>query len=197
MPTTGTLSWGITINNNDNVDYLNNLFANPSNMGNSFVFHLQKANRDVTIENNIGHGYDRAIRLTVGSPWQNVDIRNNRFVIPTGGTRSILVHQGDFAGTTYSGNEYFSDYDSSRWFDSSGFKSIQQWRAHSGESNATSSTYTPQDSGRNVDSYAQTLGIGNTLKDFAREARKQSRFNWRPEYQAQAVNEYIRAGYED
>ena len=196
-PTTGTLSWGITVDNNDNVDYLNNLFVNPNNGGNSYVSYMQRANNDVLIENNIAHGYDRAMRLVIGSPWQNVVIKENQFVIPSGGTRPIVVHQGNFNGTTYTENEYFSNYDASRWFDSSGFHSLQEWRTVSEETNAASSTYTPQDAGRNVDSYAATLGIGSTLADFAREARKQSRINWRSEYQAQAVNDYIREGYAD
>ena len=197
QPTTGTLSWGITINNNDNVQYLDNLFVNPANRGNTFVFHLQRANNDILIENNIGYNYDRALRLTVGSPWQNVQIKRNNFIIPSGGTRPIVNHLGSFNGTTYTGNAYFSNYDTSRWFDSSGFHTINAWRALSGENDAVISNFSPQDASRNVDSYAATLGIGSTLDDFAREARKQSRFNWRPEYQAQTVNHYIRTGFRE
>jgi len=124
---------------------------------------------------------------------------NNQFVIPEGGEDPIVRHRGDFVdGLNYSGNGYFSNVDEDRWFDASGFHSIEEWRLISGEDDATVSTYTPQDVGRNVDSYARdVLGIGSTLADFAREARKQSRLNWRPEYQAQPINDYIRAGYAD
>jgi len=48
---------------------------------------------------------------------------------------------------------------------------------------------------RNVDSYASFLGIGATIDDFAREARKQARVNYPSEYEARAVNEYIREGF--
>ena len=62
----------------------------------------------------------------------------------------------------------------------------------SSQETGSQSTYSPIDAGRNLDSYAATLDIGNTIKDFAEEAIKQSRFNWRPEYEAKAVNDYIR-----
>jgi len=104
---------------------------------------------------------------------------------------------------TYSDNEYASNYTSENdnadgWFDNGyPFMDINEWRIRSGEANANISTYEPVDSQRNVDSYAKYLGIGTTIDDFAREARKQSRFNYRDELTAKAVNNYIRAGFKD
>jgi hypothetical protein len=40
-----------------------------------------------------------------------------------------------------------------------------------------------------------SLGRTGTLVAFVTEARKQSRANWRPEFTADAVNTYVRAGY--
>ena len=48
---------------------------------------------------------------------------------------------------------------------------------------------------RNLDTYAVHLGIGTTLDDFAREARRQSRLYYRNAYTTQAARDYIRVGY--
>jgi hypothetical protein len=51
------------------------------------------------------------------------------------------------------------------------------------------------DPGRTVGSYHATLGKEATLEAFLSEACKQSRRNWREEYTAGAVIEYIREGF--
>jgi len=199
--TTRELSWGIWIKNNNNTYFANNYFVNPLVTRNSFAFNLSdSSNRDVLIENNTVHGYNRALSVSVEPAWDNVIIRNNQFVTNSG-TGPLVSHRGGFANVTYSGNEYFSNYTSTNerrdgWFDNVyPFIKIDEWRTRSGETDARISTYSPSDIGRNVDSYATSLGIGSTINDFAREARKQSRFNYRPEYEAKAVNAYIREGY--
>ena len=202
-PTTRSFSWGITVGNNNNTRYENNYFVNPLLTRNSYAFGLTDANnRDIIIENNTAHGYERTLSVREAIAWNDVNIRNNRFVTNSG-TDPLIYHRGDFANVNYSGNEYFSNFSSTNtrrdgWFDNIyPFLKIDGWKERSGETDATVSTYIPEDEGRNVDSYAANLGIGSTLNDFAREARKQSRFNWRPEYEAKAVNEYIREGYKD
>jgi len=58
------------------------------------------------------------------------------------------------------------------------------------------STYYDPD--RTVGRYdTDILGGDGTIESLMTEARKQSRFNWRPEYTADAVNDYIREGFED
>ncbi len=200
-PTTRAFTWGITVENNNNTVYENNYFVNPLDARNGFSFGLGRDfNTDVTIRNNITHGYNRALRVASKVGWDSVQIQNNTFFTQIG-TGPLITHQGNFDDVSYSGNDYFSNYTSSSansdgWFDNGfPFLNIGQWRTRSGETNAAVSTYSPSDPGRNVDSYAAQLGIGSTLADFAREARKQSRFNYRPEYEADAVNAYIRQGY--
>ncbi len=52
------------------------------------------------------------------------------------------------------------------------------------------------DPDRFLETYLETLGQAPTLGAFLAEARQQSRANWRPEYSARAVNEYIREGFD-
>jgi hypothetical protein len=52
------------------------------------------------------------------------------------------------------------------------------------------------DPSRTVETYNVSLGGTSKLSDFLQEARKQSKDNWRPQYTAKNVNDYIRAGFE-
>ena len=70
---------------------------------------------------------------------------------------------------------------------------IDGWAANSGEVDASVVNVTVEP--RNLDSYAQELGLGTTLADFAEQARMQSRHNHRSELTATAAGNYIRAGY--
>lgn len=203
LPTTRSFSWGITIENNNNARYANNLFVNPLLTRNSYAFGLaDSANTDIIVENNTVYGYERAVRVVEGEQWGPVSIRNNQFVTEFG-TGPLMYHRGDFNNVNYTDNAYRSNYASDNpkadgWFDNIyPFLGVDAWRVRSGEAGALESSYQPVDAQRNVDSYAEYLGIGTSLDDFAREARKQSRFNYRSEFTAQAVNDYIRQGYED
>ncbi len=62
-------------------------------------------------------------------------------------------------------------------------------------SNQDSATVNWFDPNRTAGSYNLTLGGPPSFDAFIAEARKQSRTNWRPEYTADAVNNYVRAGF--
>ena len=48
---------------------------------------------------------------------------------------------------------------------------------------------------RNLESYLTSIGETATFEAFLKEARKQSKANWRPEYTAAVINDYIREGF--
>lgn len=48
---------------------------------------------------------------------------------------------------------------------------------------------------RGIEAYMKHLGYEPTLEAFYRECRKQSRRNWRPEFTAPVVNDWIREGF--
>jgi hypothetical protein len=48
---------------------------------------------------------------------------------------------------------------------------------------------------RDIASYTAMLGFDGSMTSFMYEARQQSRFYHRPEFTAEAVNSYIRAGF--
>lgn len=70
---------------------------------------------------------------------------------------------------------------------------VWDWRGSAGQKDDKGPFVDPE---RSVASYNGTLGGEATFEAFANEVRKQSKTNWRKEYTAQAVNAYIRAGFE-
>ena len=155
-------------------------------------------NGDIAIRRNLFSAMGTSqLRLgDSGQSYAGIDISDNVFD-PSAGlncvinfTRSTNLNAFRFADNSYrrvdSAGEYFC-YGSNR-------TGLSAWRNQL-ESSASSSDYRPQSGGRNVDSYAQFLGVGATIADFSEEARKQSSFNWRKQYSPQAVHNYIRSGY--
>ena len=140
------------------------------------------------------------LRIQEGENWENVQLNNNSFIARDDAIAPLMLYSGDVANSAvgYSGNEYFTSFDESQWFNYlfTGRFDFAQWVNLTGETNASVADFTPSDPDRNVDSYAVSLGVGSTIGDFAEEARKQSRFNYREEYEAKAVNAYIREGYQ-
>jgi len=64
--------------------------------------------------------------------------------------------------------------------------------------NDTTSTFGPisyPDQNRTIGSYHASIGGAATLDAFMAEARLQSKTNWRVQYTADAVNDYVRAGF--
>ena len=92
--------------------------------------------------------------------------------------------------------QWLSLYAETSWFCYDGGPGdLAGWVAQTGEAGAELA----DDAGiepRNVDSYAEEIGVGSTLADFAAWARETSRHSFEPEVRAAAVRAYIRAGYE-
>ena len=70
---------------------------------------------------------------------------------------------------------------------------VYDWRPSAGQKDDPGPFVDPE---RSVASYNKSLGGEATFDAFANEVRKQSKTNWRKEYTAQAINAYIRAGFE-
>jgi hypothetical protein len=73
--------------------------------------------------------------------------------------------------------------------------SLPQWKSlvHDSSSQAHETPF--PDPTRTIATYHASIGGAPSLESFMLEARKQSRLTWRPQYTAEAVNDYIRAGF--
>jgi hypothetical protein len=110
---------------------------------------------------------------------------------------AVLVAHVNPRSWTFSGNRYFTQRAAGARFKrgESAF-GFEEWGALSGEGTAGEGRVEYADPGRTVGMYAATLGLEETTLSFLKAAREQSRENWRAEYTAEAVNRYMREGFE-
>ena len=176
--------------------------------------------RNLEIRRNIL--YDLRSRLagiivTGSLKLDNVRIEGNQVQFP--GLTTPLVHLAPgvlgvrFAGNAYSGGrperEWFAvgapDQDHREWINVSAYDrwlphevarlSLAQWKRRTREADAREERIAYVGPGRTIETYMKHLGLTPTQKAFFAEVRRQSKANWRPEFTARAVNDYIRAGF--
>ncbi len=196
QPTGRGLTWYIDIIDNDGSEVRDNLLVNQPDLPNPYGIHLAGgSNRDVVVEDNAIFGLQRrAILVDAGNAWSTLRIAGN--TVTADADQSCLVdHEGSFGAFDYDANEYFSPASPDTWFCVDGAQlGIAAWSAASGEANAADAGPVDVEL-RNLDTYAQVLGVGTTIADFAEAARAQSRHTYDDETTAASASAYIRAGY--
>lgn len=129
-----------------------------------------------------------------------VVIFDNILQQPGGGF--LMGTNNDAAGATLSDNVYFSaapdppDIWSRGWFSLGASVPMSEWITTTGETGATVAQVAFVDPDRTIETYAASLGLAATYEAFMAEALEQSKYTWRPELTAAAVNAYIRAGFQ-
>jgi hypothetical protein len=159
---------------------------------------------DLTIQNNIIYQWNRAIeedgRFQPGGTglyaFNNVTIQNNDLI---GSPNRVVRHDGKYVKTQehWSNNRYYTGaLTQSNWFLLiSNTTSWKQWHT-SIDRTGTDLTGAPYaDPTRSTATYDATLGGSGTLADFMAQARLLSHDNYRPQYMAQAVIDYIKKGF--
>ena len=202
-PTTRDLSWGIEVIDNDDLTIEDNYFLNQNapGPGNAFALYLTDSgtNRDITVQNNLFYRIQRyALRVRRTAGYDGIRVIGNTFADPDQDSCLVSHAQDMFDVFEYRGNRYYASAAENAWFCVEDDRlSLADWSTRVGESDATRLTSLDfADPSRDVDSYAQTLGLEPSVEAFLREARGQSRLRWREELTAPAVNAYIRAGFE-
>ncbi len=171
----------------------------------------QVNNADMVMRNNISYNWNgtslEMVKYFPSSPpggecvseWDSVIVQDNIFQ-DTVYNRYVVNITRDTLASNYifSGNTYYSNRSATSWFrNDSPFQEfdLSGWQAESAESNALARRVQFVDPERTIASYQTSLGGAPMLDDFLTEAKKQSRCNWRTEYTADAVNNYIRKGF--
>jgi hypothetical protein len=200
QPTNRTLGWYLDINDWDIGTVSGNLFIHNTStvVKNVYAINLDGETRDVTIENNIIHGLNsnsRMVSLTDGSTKQNIVFKSN--AVQCGDYEVTLIDaKASLNNYLFSNNTYFSGRTQDEWFLNAGTRTgFAGWQSAAGETGSEAKQISYSDPTRTVETYHASLGKEATLAAFIAEARKQSKFNWRTEYTAAAVNEWIRAGF--
>jgi hypothetical protein len=158
-----------------------------------------------TIQNNIiyhwGLPYYSDYRLVAngvgGFSLKALTVQNNDFQFGRNPTQLIYHGTTSIAEETWSSNRYFDDQippNNLFTFGSQGGISFASWQSQV-ESTAINQQVSYPDPTRTVGSYNTSLGGAATTDAFLTRARQQSKYNWSDSYTANAVNNYIRAGF--
>jgi hypothetical protein len=199
------LGFGISLDKVDGFDVVNNLICNATDGLDHKAVNLESSVRNVQVRSNVIYAWGEPQRFgwdTIklgGVPQGPVSITGNVVQQPTD---SLLVtfETGTClpAGVTMSGNTYWSaraESGGNGWFRNNAQNfSCSAWRS-AYETNSTFQRVTFPDPGRTVGGYMSTLSLPASTEAFMQEARRQSPENWRVEFTAAAVNDYLRAGF--
>lgn len=105
----------------------------------------------------------------------------------------LVRAEGDLSGCTFSGNAYCSVAPNERWFGGDNQDcSLEEWSRRTKEREAKMASHRPADQQGSIERYMAHLGLDPTFEAFVKEVRKQSKGNWRPEFSAAAVNDWVR-----
>ena len=159
---------------------------------------------------NDGRGVEKAVfSNNVVCDWGGP----TRFAGPSSGKFDVLLEKNRFQnevtkdpllqhepavgteGVRSSGNLFHSIAEEKAWMQLGGPISLRDWQQRVKDTSSSAKRASFPDASRTIASYHASIGGAPSLDAFMLEARKQSRSNWRPQYTARAVGEYIRAGF--
>ncbi len=200
-------AWFLDIQDNARTTVLGNYFLHQPWYTNSFGIKLQSGSQeDINILNNTFYDIrEQSLSIAFGSSWSNLSVSGNTFVDPEFGSSLVYVRDGSLDGISFSNNRYYStvgdtisttlntglgdDYATSHTY--------EDWQTISNEAYGEYANPDYYDPNRTLGSYAGYLGLESDIPSFVEEARLQNRMNWREEYTASAVKEYITKGFSE
>jgi hypothetical protein len=200
--------WALRIRNIVSATVENNIISNNTNGHGPRVFSLEAANgwsgntrgvENTVFQNNIVYNWGGSIEFN-GSLAQTVNVQLHNNKIQNWADAYPLVSHYD--GTSTSGvisadNQFYSSgLPESVWMRENGAnESLTTWKAHVGDTTSSGTQDTFPNPNRTIATYHASIGGAPTLEAFLAEARMQSKANWRSQYTAAAVRNYIRAGF--
>ena len=152
---------------------------------------------NTNITGNVVFGWKKSLNVNDDFGFQNVLFADN--VLQSSDENQPLIKYGANLRNgkiTYKNNTYYSTLLSNSWFKPQGSSiGFVQWVLASGDTGSLATEKSFADSTRTLGSYSSSIGGLGSVNGFLNEARKQEKYNWRTEYTAGAVNDYIREGF--
>ena len=209
-PTGRSLGWGVDAKDWDGGEISGNLFLRQTSDEVRNVYGLEIGceedclgegphMRNVSIRGNVFHGLKHArMALNIRGPgrMQGITIAENQFQFDDVPSTLVRVDAPLGDRVTFRGNTYFSAADSRQWFTIAGRDlSFDEWVVEVGEEGAQQKNVNFPDPSRGIEAYMESLGKPATFEAFIAEVRQQSKSNWRQEFTAPVINDWIRDGF--
>ena len=197
-PTNRTLSWYFWFEGWNGGDVHNNylLHQQVAQNTNTVGILVEGDQRDVLFSENIMYGLLDGIGLYINSSdISGMVFSDNALQFPTAADYLISSGYATNGSWQFSGNCYFSDKAEDVQFRLAGVsQSLTQWQSATGDTSTVSQFEFP-DASRDIAGYQAHLGGTATIEAFINACRSQNRYNWDPRYTADAVNDWIKAGF--
>ena len=205
QPTGRNLGQGITLNDWDSGVVSGNLVTHLGdgvNVVNVYGLSVYGHTTDVTITDNIFYDFQsnttnsRAyVKLQEGANVQNISFTSNDIQAPTSATIGLL--ENNLSTYTIGSNRYYSPNAANTLFDSgsSYYADFATYQAARSDSTSTFEQVTYSDPSRTIYTYLTSQSATPTLDGLSAEVQQQSKFNWRPQFTASAINTYMMGGY--
>ncbi len=200
-PTNRSLGWYLEINDWDGGLISRNLFIHQrtAEVTNVYALNLIGETRDVSILENVIYGLNSngyLIRIAEGSTKANISLQNNAIQSPSGNVRLVQT-DSDISNYVFVANQYYSDRVENQWFNLGGNSlNLNGWIEETSEANSSNIPINYPEPNRTIESYMENQGKEASFSAFITEIRSQSKYNWKPQYTAIAVNNYLREGFD-
>ena len=191
--------WGISASNLTSGVIAENVVANNvlGNMPVPFTVDIDDPTlrpiRNLAIVGNVISNWGGTFAFS-GAPqgFQNVQFARNEFFNTI--SNSLLIRHAEGLSSVLSGgNVFHSSASGGRWFNvGSRTLTLPQWQAAIGDLTSTSQNLRRPFRGVSVADYQNSMSRTPTHEAFMAEVRQQGRANWRHEYTAYAVRDYVR-----
>jgi hypothetical protein len=154
---------------------------------------------NVTVERNLVHDWRAGIRINgAGSTVSGLRLLGNKVQESTT-TDSLLIHadSSSVASVVQAGdNRFHRQQGNSSWIQNGGSAiTLQSWKTLVGDTTSSMQQLTFPEPSRDLASYNASRGRTGTYEAFVAELRLQSKDNWRTEYEAINVANWIRDGF--
>ena len=192
------IAWVIEARDWDVGNVLNNCIIH-NDEPNSYAIATRGTSRNLRFSGNVIYDFKNVlnaiwIKNDDGSGISATTFSDNLIDNPTSSGVTIRAEYDTAGKWTFQGNKYFSDRAEPYRFYIGGDVTFDSWKTLTGD-NSTFEQHSFPDPTRSIETYMASLGETATIDVFIAKARAQDRYNWDTRYTADAVNDYIRAGF--
>jgi hypothetical protein len=204
----GPRGWAFRFSNVAQATVERNVIANNVHGHSPRVIMMEPANgvggivrgvQNTTFDNNVFYNWGGSIRI-YGNQSQYVNDQFNQNIYQELSDSGVLMDHEDATSVTAfhaATNVFYNAVrPQSTWMQvGSGNTSLATWMADVQDTSSIGQLHQFPDPSRTIATYHGSIGGTATYEAFLAEARLQSKAYWRPAYTADAVNQYIRAGF--
>ena len=198
--------WGIVLQNIASAEIEGNVVANIGSASFPFAFEVdgwQSGAKvfDITMRDNLTYGWKGEglrVKGQSGTQLKNLSIEGNHFQNKVDGSALLFTWEASSSDEIHSaGNRFYSQsLPPSSWITlASNPVSVPQYKLEVQDSTSSEEALPYPNPGRTLAEYSALQGKAASHEAFMAEVRLQSRRNWRPQFTATAVNDWIRAGF--